>query len=184
MLAAITHGDLRDLQLIDYFMLVRNMAAQGEDTTAAAFHILEEPSFQVFIPQHVLTLGQDYCLIYMLLPTNQDFWLHPTVERLRSEKDLTAQKSLLLLLFYAQTPEADKMIAEFSSDESKPQASRAYANEMVHRRDSLSLASRAAALTSSEESLRRARRERMKAVSDEALYDLDSYTAEIMAKRK
>jgi hypothetical protein len=35
----------------------------------------------------------------------------------------------------------------------------------------------------SEDSLRQTRRERMKAVSDEALYDLDSITAEIIAKR-
>ena len=42
----------------------------------------------------------------------------------------------------------------------------------------------ATALLASEESLRKARRERLKAVSDEALYDLDSYTAKIIAKRK
>jgi len=81
-LDAVTHSDLRDLQLSDYFLLVHSMAAEGEDTTAAAFHILAQPKFQVFIPQHSLTLGQDYCLIYMLLPTNQDFWLKPAVERL------------------------------------------------------------------------------------------------------
>jgi len=34
-----------------------------------------------------------------------------------------------------------------------------------------------------EESLRKLRRERMKAVSDEALDDLDVYTAKIIAKR-
>ena len=73
-LSAIAHTDLRDLQLKDYFLFVQRMAAQGENTTAAAFHILPEPKFQVFIPQHSLTLAQDYCLIYMLLPTNQDFW--------------------------------------------------------------------------------------------------------------
>ena len=42
----------------------------------------------------------------------------------------------------------------------------------------------ATAAKTSEESLRQARRERMKAVSDEALYDLDSYTTKIIAKRK
>lgn len=183
-LAAISHSDLRDVQFLDYFILVHNMANQGEDTTAASFHILEQPKFQVFIPQHVLTLGQDYCLIYMLIPTNQDFWVHPAIERLGNEKDLTAQKSLLLLLFYAQTPEADMAIAGFVNDATKPQGAKSYANELTHRKDRVSATDRAAVLMTSEESLRQARRERMKAVSDEALDDLDSYTAKIMAKRR
>ncbi len=183
-LSAIAHSDLRDVELRDYFLLVHSMAAQGEDTTAAAFHILAQPKFQVFIPQHSLTLGQDYCLIYMLLPTNPGFWIQPAIERLHGENDVTAQKSLLLLLWYAQTSDSDKAIGEFSSDPGKPQASKAYANELVHRKDSVDLTTRATAFTTREESLRQARRERLKAVSDEALYDLDSYTAKIIAKRK
>jgi hypothetical protein len=182
-LSAVAHTDLRDLQLKDYFLLVQRMAAQGEDTTVAAFHILPEPKFQVFIPQHSLTLAQDYCLIYMLLPTNQDFWAQPAIERLRAETDVTTQKSLLLLLWYAQTPDSDKAIQEFSTAPAKSQASKAYANELVHRKDSMGRTD-AAGASEGEDSLRQARRERMKAVSDEALYDLDSYTAKIIATRK
>jgi hypothetical protein len=183
-LAAIAHSDLRDLQWKDYFLLVQSMAAQGEDTTAAAIHILAEPKFQVFIPQHSLTLGQDYCLIYMLLPTNQDFWIQPAIERLHGENEVTAQKSLLLLLWYAQTSDSDKAIAEFSTDAGKPPASKTYASQLVQREDSIGKKAGATAIVTSEESLRQARRERMKAVSDEALYDLDAYTSKIIAKRK
>lgn len=183
-LAAISRSDLRDLQLKDYFLLVQSMAVKGEDTTAAAFHILAEPKFQVFIPQHSLTLAQDYCLVYMLLPTNQDFWVQPAIERLRAETDVTAQKSLLLLLWYAQTPDSGRAIQEFSTGPAKSQVSRAYANELVHRKDNISPPAGAAASAESEESLREARRQRMQAVSDEALIDLDSYTAKIIAKRK
>jgi hypothetical protein len=161
------------------------MAVQGEDTTAAAFRILEEPKFQVFIPQHVLTLAQNYSLIYMLFPGDQGFWLKPAIDRLQTEKDETGQKSLLLLLWYAQTPDSDGAMAAFSNDGSKPSASRSYANELTHRKDSLSGASRLGVLSfSSEESLRRERRERMKSVSDEALIDFDSYTLKIIEKRK
>src|SRR5271156_2703315 len=130
-LAAIAHSDLRDLQLRDYFLLVQNMAAQGEDTTAAAFHVLAQPKFQVFSPQHALTLAQDYCFVYMLLPTNQDFWIQPAIQRLHAESDVTAQKSLLLLLWYAQTADSDKALAEFSSDPSNPEASKTYASELL-----------------------------------------------------
>lgn len=183
-LAAVAHSDLRDLQWKDYFLLVQRMAAQGEDTTAAAFHILTEPKFQVFIPLHSLTLAQDYCLIYMLLPTEQDFWVQPAIERLRGEKDVTAQKSLLLLLWYAQTPDSDKAIEDFSKGAGKPPASLAYANGLIQRKDSVAMKARGKASLESEESLRKARRERLKAVSDEALYDLDEYTVKIIAKRK
>jgi hypothetical protein len=46
------------------------------------------------------------------------------------------------------------------------------------------LKERAEALGSSEASIRQKRRERMMAVSDEALGDLDDYTAMLIAKRK
>ena len=183
-LAAIAHSDIRDVQSIEYVLMVHKFAALGDDTTAAAFHILETPKFTIFIPQHVLTLGQNYSLIYMLLPTDQNFWLQPAISRLHDEKDETAQQSLLLLLWYAQTSASDKALADFAKDESKSQKSRTYASELIRRKDSVGITARAAAAASSEQSLRDARRDRMKAVSDEALYDLDAYTVKIIAKRK
>ena len=79
-LAAMARCDLRDVQAKDYFLQVHRMASLSEDTTAAAFHILEQPKFTVFIPQHVLTLGQNYALIYLLLPTDMDYWLRPAIK--------------------------------------------------------------------------------------------------------
>jgi len=115
-LAAVSHSDLKDVQPRDYFLLVHKMAAEGENTTEAALHILKDPTFTVFIVQHSLTLAQDYCLIYMLLPIDQALWLAPAISQLRDESDLTAQRSLLLLLFYSQTAEADKALTEFLKD--------------------------------------------------------------------
>ncbi|HWZ97549.1 MAG TPA: hypothetical protein VN025_07300 [Candidatus Dormibacteraeota bacterium] len=182
--AAIAHTDLHDLQSKDYFLLVHRMAAQGEDTTAAAFHILAEPKFQIFIPEHSLTLAQDFCVIYMLLPTDPDFWLKPAIERLRTESDVMAQRTLLLLLWYAQTPDADKAIQQFSADASKPLDNKGFATELLHRKDTIDAAARTtAAATNTEESLRQSRRDRLKAVSDEALEDLDTLTEQIIAKR-
>jgi len=62
-LAAMAHSDLRDVQSKDYFLQVHRMASLGHDTTDAAFHILDDPNFKVFIPQHVLTLEQNYALV-------------------------------------------------------------------------------------------------------------------------
>src|SRR5258708_5618418 len=183
-LAAMARCDLRDVQAKDYFLQVHRMATLNEDTTAAAFHVLEQPKFTVFIPQHVLTLGQNYVLIYLLLPTDQDYWLQPAMDRLKVEQDQTAQKSLLLLLWYAQTDAADQALSAFAGDATKPSASRTYAQELVHRRDKIGLKQRTQSLGSTETSLRQKRRERLKAVSDEALIDLDDYTMMLIAKRK
>ena len=183
-LAAIAHSDLRDVQPKDYFFQVHRMATLNEDTTAAAFHIFKQPDFQVFIPEHVLTLAQNYCLVYMLLPTNQDYWLQPAIERLQTERDETAQKSLILLLWYSQTDIADKEIATFAADATKPAGARDYAKEIAQRKGKIGLKEKTEALASTSASLRQKRQERMKAVSDEALYDLDDYTMMLAAKRK
>ena len=53
-LAAISHCDLRDLRATDYFLQVHHLAALNEDTTAAAFHVLEQPDFKVVFGEHVL----------------------------------------------------------------------------------------------------------------------------------
>jgi hypothetical protein len=183
-LAAMAHCDLQDVQTQDYFYQVHRMATLGDDTSAAAFHILDQPNFKVFIPQHVLTLGQDYAIIYLLFSTDQGYWLLPAMERLKVEHDQTAQKSLLLLLWYAQTDAADHALGTFASDTSKPSAPRTYAQELVRRKDKIGLKQRTQATVSSESSLRQKRRERLKAVSDEALIDLDDDTMLLMAKRQ
>jgi len=183
-LAAMARCNLRDVQAKDYFMQVHRLAALGEDTTAAAFHVLVRPKFSVFIPQHVLTLGQDYVLVYMLLPTGQDFWLQPAIDHLKTESDSTAQKSLLLLLWYAQTDAADQAISTFAGDAAKSSASRTYAQDLLHRKQKIGSEQKTQAADETEASLRQKRRERLKSVSDEALYDLDDYTVLLMAKRK
>lgn len=183
-LAAMARCDLRDVQAKDYFLQVHRMATLSEDTTAAAFHVLQQPKFTVFIPQHVLTLGQNYVLIYLLLPTDQDYWLQPAMDRLKTEGDETAQKSLLLLLWYAQTDAADHAISAFAGDASKLPASRTYAQELVRRKDKVGAKQRAESLAVTEPSLRQKRRDRMKSVSDEALIDLDDYTVMLIAKRR
>lgn len=181
-LGAMARCDLRDIQTTDYFQQVHRLASLGEDTTDAALHVLAEPQFQVFVPQHALTLGQDYALVYMLLPTDPIPWLPRVLARLLTESDLTAQKSLLLSAWYAQTKEADAAIAAFAGDATKPNESRKYAQELSSRTASL-LAS-APAIFKSEDALRAARRETMKRVSDEALIELDRQTAQLIARRR
>ena len=183
-LAAISHCDLRDLKATDYFLQVHHLATLNEDTTTAALHVLEQPDFKVVFGERVLTLGQDYALIYLLLPTDPNYWLEPAIARLGMERDQTAQQSLLLLLWYAQTDAADKAVRDFAADSAKPAAVRSYARGLIGRKGDLGPAQRAEALGTTEESLRQKRRERLQAVSGEALSDLDHYTMMLMSKRQ
>lgn len=183
-LAALAHCDLRDMDHSAYFFQIHRLAALGEDTTAAALHVLEDPEFQVVVPQHALVLGQNYALLYMLFPTNQSYWEEPAIHRLAQEKDETAQRSLILLLWYAQTAAADQAIAAFAQDASKPAGSKSYAQGIAQNKNKHLANGKVMGLFSSDESLRKKRRERLRAVSDEALIDLDVYTELLIAKRK
>ncbi len=182
-LSAISRCDLRDVQHTDYFRQVHRLATLGEDTTEAALHILVEPQFTAFIPQHALTLGQNYALIYMVFPLDPALWEPPVLGRLRVETEPTAQKSLLLLAWYAQSIDADAAISAFAADAAKPDASREYARELAARNAKAGLLAAATAASRNEAALRAERRELMKRVSDEALIELDEKTAQLAAKR-
>lgn len=182
-LKAIARCDLHDVQSKDYFYQVHRLAALGEDTTVAAFHILEDPKFKVFIPQHVLTLGQDYALIYMLLPTEPKFWEAPAIQRLNQESDTTAQKSLVLLLWYAQDNAADQALHAISQDQNRSADLRKLVQDLENRERQIRANGKKGGSHSSESDLRRRRSEIMSAVSDEALDELDAITAQLIAER-
>lgn len=177
-LVAFAHCDLRDVQSRDYFLQVHRVASLGEETTEAAFHILESPQFRVFIPQHVLTLGQNYALVYMLLPTDPAYWLSAVTRRLQIERNGTAQRSLLLVLKYAQMDEADKVLADFAADRTRPADARKYATELLQLKPPSGIT-----VTASESSIRQERRALMRAVSDEALIEFDRKTAQLIRLR-
>lgn len=183
-LNAIAHCDLRDVQPQDYFHQVHRLATLGEDTTAAAFHILGDPKFQVFVPQHVLTLGQDYSLIYMLLPTDPQFWMQPAIQRLSSEREPKALHSLLLLLWYAQDDAADQAIHALGQDARQSAEIRKSVQELENRSQHIGAVARVKAAVTNQHELRQKRRQVMSRVSDEALVELDNLTAALIAARR
>jgi len=181
-LNAIVRTDLRDLQLTGYFLTIHSLAVQELDTTEAAFKILGSPNFQAFIPQHALTLNQEMCLIYMLLPTKEVFYLDKVQRRLFSEKDLTAQKSLLDLLAFTVTKSDDEAIARFAADPEQPEESRKHAMEIVGATRKMMSASIVYGSLSSYDTLKGEQRKLLARVSDEALYDWESLRVKIRRK--
>ena len=168
-LKGIERADLRDIQWNDYFLTVHWLAVEGHDTTEAAFKILGDKTFEVFIPQHYLTLNQEMCLLYLLMPTDQKFYLAKTEERLFDEKDVTAQKSLLGLLANTATKIGDDALARFAADLRNPAESREQAQTILEAINGMSAMPVIGFSLSSYESLKADQRKLFGRVSDEAL---------------
>jgi hypothetical protein len=186
-LQALARCDLRDVDRAVYLRQVHRLATLGADTTAAAFHILDDPKFKAIIPEHALTLGQDFCLILMLFPTDSARWLQRATKRLEVETDPEAQKSLLYLLWYAQTGESDAAVAAFAKAADKPAASREFARQLAARNDTL-LASvsphdKALKVKETESSIRKSRVKTLSRISDEALSEFDEETLKLILIR-
>lgn len=187
---AIENADLRDVQATDYLLTVHDFAVAGLDTTGLAFKILGDPEFKVIIPAHALTLGQDYSLVYLLLPTDEKYYLAKVASRVKTERDPTAAKSLLLVLSYAVAPEADGAIDAVAADDHRSDAIRKQAEKLQTLRVQADPASlKRAAQTQAELhvsasdycAIKEARRKRLASVSDEALIDLDLLTVSLRA---
>ena len=106
------------------------LGAEGIDTSIAAFKVLDYPNFKVFVPAHSLTLEQSYSLVFMLYQLREDMIVEKTINRLQGEKNPTAVKSLLRVLWYAATPAADEIIAKFAKDTTTSDDVRKFAVEL------------------------------------------------------
>jgi hypothetical protein len=178
-LRSIAKADLRGVQHSDYLRTVHWFASKGFDTREAAFRILAFPGFKAFIPQHALTLGQNYSLICMLFPMEETRFVPDLSARLATEPDLDAQKTLLLALWYAGTPAGNAAVKAFASDQNDHPEATTYAKSLLERATgpgSFSL--------SSAEALRDERRKVMqRPISDEALMEFDELTLKLIAKQ-
>ncbi len=170
-LAAISRTDIQDLQYDDYFLTVHSLAVDELDTSEAAFKILGDPKFQVFIPQHNLMLDQELCLSYLLLPTKEDFYLAMAERRLFTERDVTAQKSLLSLIAHTVTRSGDDTLARFAASPDQPEESRKYAKQIIDSTMQMKSVPLLGFSLSSYDSLKAEQRKLFARVSDEALYD-------------
>lgn len=191
-LKAIQKTDLKSIQNTDYLLTVTRLSIEGFDTSDAAFHILSAPDFKAFIVQHALTLGQDYSLVSMLMPINQDLYINKALIRIKNETDDIALSSLLKLLWYSDTPEAVKAIASISTDNKYSagiiKLAKNLANESNLKKsvpeEKLNKLYKSLEVNTdvTYDELKTIRRKRFNRVSDEALIELEQIT--ILMKRK
>ena len=130
---AMARSDLKDVDPGAYFYAIHALSMDGVDTTAAAMHVLDDPTFAVIVPQHAMTLDQGSVLMYLLLPVDQSKWITAARSRVASEKSDVAAKSLLTLFFYTQTKEGDAALAAAATDPSRSASVRGDAKEYPPR---------------------------------------------------
>lgn len=179
-LDSVPKADLRGVQHTDYLRTVHFLAAQGLNTTAAALRILREPKFQAFIVQHALTLGQDYSFIYMIFPLEEHLYLDRLVEQLAEAREATAQRTLLLALWYTMSEPGRSALRRVAGSEQVAPETRDFAAKLLERRAPVT-----AHLNMSPVEALKAERRRvmMRPISDEALLEFDELTARILAKQ-
>ncbi len=177
-LRSLPRVDFRDIQLDDYLRTVHWFARNGFDTREAAFRVLDFPDFEAFIPQHVLTLGQNYAFIYMIFSATPTAYLNDLIERLKTEPDPRSQKSLLLALWYTVTPEGVSAIQSFGAKPETPKDLATYAYALLARRAGTGVVSDAATVL---------REDRMmvmrRPISDESLHEFDRLTQQLLGKQ-
>jgi hypothetical protein len=183
-LRAIARSDVRDLSASDYLATVHALAVEGFDTTDAAFHILGVPNFTAVVPPRGLEIGPDYALVFMLMPTDEQFYLSRAIARLELENDEEALQSLLVLVWYAGTEDGDAAIARVA--ERGPTARiRDYAASMKDRTSMLRTDPRVGDFirmnfprleSPSPAQIRELRRVALSRITDEALLQFDTLT--------
>jgi len=180
--AALAGTDLKDVTRRSYLNQVHALAISGADVTRAALHMLDDPKFGVFLPEHgAYRLDQPKCLLEALLPLPTQVWLPRVMKRLKIEADIHAKKTLLLLHYYAQTDEADQAIRGTAANDGERKEIRDYATSIVEHERTLGIGSHPS--MAAENQLREERRKRMFGMSDEAIDDADELTDKIAKAR-
>jgi hypothetical protein len=175
--------DLSDFQSHQFLYEVHALSVKGADVTPAALHMLDDPKFVVFLPEHgAYKLDQVACLFFALLPLPNNVWLPAVIERLKTERDETATKSMLLLLFYAQADDADRIIRSVAKDPKSSAVIREFASRIVEHERGVGVGTHPS--RELESKFREQRRARMTGISDEAVDDMEELTGKIAQARK
>lgn len=154
--------NFREVGVVPFYALASGVARKNADISPAAFQLLEQPDLSMrFVAD--FAFDQAALVASLLLPIDQKYWADSAIERLSSEQDETAQRTLLSLLWFAQTDFADDELAAFVKDDQKPVSSRVLAAELLGRQPNVSVLDRTEVLAASEEELRERRRTRQAA---------------------
>lgn len=173
--SCLVKGDPRDVRGVPHLHTLIAFGSRGLDVTDAALEVLDF-DYQVYLVDHVINLGQNYCFIYAVSQLPTERVLAAVTKRLEKPMSSTAKASVALWAYYAATPAANdllvKIAAELPKEEefdslrrhaSKVKAGIQPTPEQQKRLDELRLI----------------RQKTWQRLSDEALEEADGYTNEM-----
>lgn len=187
-LRSVAKCSLAEIEHTPYFYTMHQLAREGVDTLDLQWPMLRKPEYSVFVVRHAMNLGQNYAFLYPLTMQDEGRYTPRLVERLKSEADPTAQKTLVAAIYYSATPEAEAALRAIAASGSPyPVDARAEAvkavesidrarAEAVPDRGRLAMMAPGIDPDAPQADLRAGRKARMRAVSDEALLELGVYT--------
>lgn len=112
---ALKNTSLNDVDRYVYFQLVHWIGCQGIDTYPAIENIINDPDFEMFIPQHALTLKQDYTVLYCVLVLDDSVYIDKLIKRLYGEKNTVIAKTLIMAIAYSVSEKGQKALQEFTA---------------------------------------------------------------------
>lgn len=174
-LQALPRVDLRDVDGAEYVLAVHWFARNGFDSTRAALHMLDYPSFTAEKVAKDMDLSLAYSLIFGVFPMPEARYVPALAARLRTEKNVTAQRALLLALWYSATPEGTRALDEYAAGRNKPEAGLQYARQLLAEKVPEGVPPGQGTV----DDLRDGRRESLRKIDGTALRSLDRYTAQI-----
>ena len=171
---AIVKADLEDLDPESYTRMLNQLANEGVDVTAAALKILNDDKFSFFIPQHVFTFDQGYALAYILLPQKGLLYVDSLIS-IFGNSSATAQKSILMTLWFVYSCKGDALIKRVINDESLSKEVRKFAKDAMEH-SKLGKAEAAYVMKLDNTTLINLRTKALKRFSDEAVEELELTT--------
>jgi hypothetical protein len=127
---ALVKTDLEDLSPEAYTRMLNQLANDSVDVTAAALKILNDDKFSFFIPAHVFTFDQGYSLTYMLLPQKSISYVDDLIILFKKSSP-TAQKSIIMTLWFVYSCKGDALIKTAINDKSLDEEVRDFAKDAM-----------------------------------------------------
>jgi hypothetical protein len=176
---AISRCDLDDIDQKLYVTRINNLARGGVNTTLPAIKILQDEKFSFFLPQHVMTFNQGYCLSYMLLPQSDKSYVD-TLIALFPSVGKTGKLSIVMVLWHAYSCKGDAFLQSTMTNKDVEKEVREYAKAIM-RPAKLTRDQEKYLKTDGQGDIDKVRTEALERFSDEAVDELELAT---LAARK
>ncbi|ALI99613.1 hypothetical protein [Rufibacter tibetensis] len=168
---ALVKSDLKDLPGDMYLQLLLSLSLKGADIIDPALHILDDTTFNAFIPQHVLTLKYGEGLKFLLPRYKPDLYVGKLISKYEQIRAPDKKLTCIDLFVYANSCQADEFLETQLQDSQQPRIVQEKISETI----------KIAKVSRSENGNKYSklfdeRKRILSRISDEAIYELNNVT--------